>query len=124
MAELTAPTMTAPVGKIRSTGTAIVLTIITFGIYPLFWYFGVHSEMKRATNQGLGGGIALLLAIVVSIVMPFVTAAEVGNLYKAKGQPAPVSGITGLWILLPLLGSLIWFIKVNGALNAYWRAAA
>lgn len=124
MAELTAPTLTAPVGKIRGTGVAILLTIITFGIYPLFWYFGVHSDMKRATNTGLGGGIALLLAIFVGIVMPFITASEVGNLYKAKGQPAPVSALTGLWILLPIVGALIWFVKVNGALNAYWRAAA
>jgi len=124
MAELTAPVTTAPVGKIRSTGVAILLTIVTFGIYPLFWYFGVHSDMKRATNTGLGGGIALLLAFFVGFVMPFVTGSEVGNLYKARGQAAPVSGLTGFWILLPLVGPIVWFVKVNGALNAYWRAAA
>lgn len=78
--------------------------------------------MKRGTNTGLGGGIAVLLAIIVGLVMPFVTAAEVGNLYKAKGQPAPV--VTGLWILLPLMGALNWCIKVNGAPNAYWRTDA
>ena len=27
------------------------------------------------------------------------------------------------WLLLPL-GMLVWFVKVNGALNAYWRSAA
>lgn len=122
MTEVIAPV--AVVGKIRSTGIAFLLTIITFGIYPLFWYFGVHSEMKRATNSGIGGGIAVLLGLFVGIVMPFLTAAEVGNLYKNSGRPAPVSGLTGLWILLPLLGIIIWFVKVNGALNAYWRTAA
>jgi hypothetical protein len=24
--------------------------------------------------------------------------------------------------LLPLIGSIIWFVKTNGALNAYWRS--
>jgi hypothetical protein len=32
-----------------------------------------------------------------------------------------VSGVTGLWLFLPLVGGLVWFIKTNGALNAYWR---
>lgn len=122
MTEVIAPV--AAVGKIRSTGIAFLLTIITFGIYPLFWYFGVHSEMKRATNSGIGGGIAVLLGLFVGIVMPFLTAAEVGNLYKNSGRQAPVSGLTGLWILLPLVGIIVWFVKVNGALNAYWRTAA
>jgi hypothetical protein len=38
---------------------------------------------------------------------------------------APVSGVTGLWYfpgIFLLVGPLIWFIKTNGALNAYWRS--
>ena len=31
-------------------------------------------------------------------------------------------GIYGLWFLLPLIGSLIWFIQVQGALNRYWES--
>jgi len=111
-------------GKVRGTGVAILLTIVTLGIYPLYWYYSVHTELKRQTNNGLGGGIALLLAFFVGIVMPFVTANEVGQAYTARGQKPPVSAITGLWILLPLLGILIWFVKVNGAINAYWRSTA
>jgi hypothetical protein len=36
-------------------------------------------------------------------------------------QP-PVTGITGLWLLLPLVGAFVWFIKVQGALNRFWIA--
>jgi hypothetical protein len=36
-------------------------------------------------------------------------------------QHAPVRGITGLWFLLPLIGSIVWFVKVQGALNRYWE---
>jgi hypothetical protein len=110
-------------GKIRSTGISILLVIVTFGIYGWFWYYGVHDEMKRHKNgDGLGGGLALVLAIFVGIVMPFLCASEVGGLYERRGQEKPVSGITGLWILLPLVGPIIWFVKTNGALNRYWES--
>ena len=115
-----------PVGKIRSTGTCVLLSVVTLGIYSLVWYFKTHEEMKRHSNAGVGGGIALLLSIFVGIVMPFVTASEVGGLYERRGQRAPVSGATGLWVLLLgwffFVGAIVWFVKVNGALNAYWRS--
>jgi hypothetical protein len=38
------------------------------------------------------------------------------------GGKSPVSGIYGLWFLLPLVGSLIWFVQVQGALNRYWES--
>jgi hypothetical protein len=112
-----------PLGKVRSTGLSILFFIITLGIYGWFWYYGSFDEMKRHRNgQGLGGGLALILAIFVAIVMPFLTSDEVGKPYEARGQAKPVSAITGLWILLPLIGGIIWFVKTNGALNAYWES--
>jgi hypothetical protein len=33
-----------------------------------------------------------------------------------------VRGITGLWFLLPIVGHLIWFVKVQRALNRYWES--
>jgi hypothetical protein len=112
-------------GKIRGTGMCIFLAVITFGIYGLVWYFSTHEEMKRHTGQGMGGGLALVLAIFVGIVMPYITSSEVGSMYERAGLRKPVSGATGLWYFpgwFILVGPLVWFIKTNGALNAYWRA--
>jgi hypothetical protein len=117
-----APYGPGPIGKVRSTGLSIFLFIITIGIYGWFWYYGVHTEMKNHRGQGLGGGIALILAIFVGIVMPFLTSDEVGKLYEARGQAQPVTAITGLWILLPIIGGFIWFVKTNRALNDYWKS--
>ena len=111
--------------NVRSTGLSILLAIVTFGIYPIVWYFMVHDEMKRHSNEGIGGGIALLLALIIGIVMPYLTSSEVGRLYEKRGMRRPVSGATGLWYfpgMLILVGPLVWFIKTNGALNAYWRS--
>ena len=115
-----------PVGKVRSTGACIALTIVTFGIYSLYWYYATHDEMKKHTGDGLGGGLALVLAIFIGIASPFLSSSEVGKLYERRGMPAPVSGVTGLWFLLLcwffLVGAIVWFVKTNGALNAYWRS--
>lgn len=115
-----------PAGKVRSTGACMALSVVTLGFYTWYWYYKTHDEMKRHTNTGLGGGVSLLLAIFISIVMPFITASEVGGLYARRGERAPVSGVTGLWYLLLfwlfLIGPIVWFVKVNGALNSYWRS--
>jgi hypothetical protein len=114
-----------PVGKVRGTGVAILLCIVTLGIYSLVWYYQVHEEMKKHTGNGLGGGLALVLAIFIGVASPFITSSEVGNMYERVGRAKPVSGATGLWYIpgfLILVGPIVWFVKTNGALNDYWRS--
>jgi Domain of unknown function (DUF4234) len=116
----------APIGQVRSTGICILLSIVTLGIYQYVWFYKVHDEMKRHTGQGIGGGIALLLTFLVGIVMPYITSSEVGGLYSRRGQRPPVTGVTGLWyfpgVFLLFIGPIVWFVKTNAALNAYWRS--
>jgi hypothetical protein len=33
-----------------------------------------------------------------------------------------VSGKTGFWMFLPLVGYFVWTIKVQGALNRFWAS--
>jgi hypothetical protein len=115
-----------PIGKIRSTGTCVLLSIVTLGVYTWYWYYKTHEEMKAHSGTGIGGPLALILAMFVGIAMPFLTPSEVGGLYERRGQAKPVSGSTGLWFLLLgwllFVGAIVWFVKTNGALNAYWRS--
>jgi len=117
---------TVPVGTIRSTGTCILLTIVTLGFYTWYWYYKTHEEMKQHSGTGIGGAVALILAIFVGIAMPFLSSHEVGGLYERRGQAKPVSATTGLWFLLLgwllLIGAIVWFVKTNSALNEYWRS--
>ena len=121
-ASATAASAGKPTGQIRGTGKVMILWIVTLGIYGLIWYYKTHNELKAHTGEGLGGGIALLLALFVGIVMPFVTGSEVGKLYQRDGQEPPVTGKTGFWILLPIIGLFIWISKVQSALNRYWES--
>src|SRR4051794_33095797 len=75
-----------PIGKVRSTWAVIGLSIITFGIYSLYYYFATHEEMKRHSGDGVGGAIGLVLAIfTLGLVTPFLLPHEVGNLYARQG---------------------------------------
>jgi hypothetical protein len=103
----------------------ILLPIVTFGISSLVWCYKIHDEMKRHTGHDVGGGLGLLIALFLGIVSPFVVSTEVGQLFERSGTRAPVSGASGLWYLpgmFILIGSIIWFVKTNGALNANWRS--
>ncbi len=111
-----------PIGKPRSWIAVVLLSIITIGIYGLYWQYKTFQEMKDHSGNGIGGVVGLILAIFLGFVNPFIMSAEVGNLYEAAGQEKPVSGITGLWIILPLIGGFVWLAKTQNALNRYWEA--
>src|SRR3954470_6455949 len=101
-------------GNVRSPWGVIGLSIITLGIYGLYWQYANFKEMKDYSGEGIGGGLGLVLAIFLSIVNVFLMPAEVGGLYASKGQEKPVSGVTGCWILLPIVGAFVWLFKTQG----------
>ena len=113
---------TGPLGQQRGIGFGILLFIVTLGIYSLWWVFKTQDEVKEHSSQGVGGVLGLVIYIVVSIVSWFLIPSEVGKMYKQDGREAPFTGWTGLWLLLPIIGAFVWFIKIQGALNRYWES--
>ncbi len=111
-----------PVGKIRNPWAVIVFSIITIGIYTLYWTYQVFRELKEHTGQGVGPVVGLVIEILINIVNLFLLPSEIGNMYAAEGKEKPVSGLTGFWNLIPLVGTIIWFFKVQSALNAHWES--
>ena len=113
---------TGPLGQPRGIVFAILMAIITLGIYTLYWVFKTQDEVKNHSGQGVGGVLGLVIYIVVSPVTWFLVPSEVGKMYMQDGRPAPFTGWTGLWLLLPIIGAFVWFIKIQGALNRYWES--
>ena len=114
-----------PAGQLRPTGMTILLVLVTFGIWSFIYYYNVQEEMKRHSGEGLGGLIALVIAIFVGVLEPFFLSYEVGQLYVRRGEQPPVSALTALWFfpgVLILVGPFIWFVKTNKALNFYWQS--
>ena len=118
------PSTTGPLGQKRGIAFGILIFIVTLGIYGFYWVFKTHEEIREHSGIGLGGVIGLVVFIVIAPVTFFEIPSEVGKMYKADGREAPMTGWTGLWFLLPLVGHIIWFVKVQGALNRYWERKA
>jgi hypothetical protein len=110
------------VGKPRGVAFVAIIGLLTFGIYWLVWYYKTGEEIKRYSGEGLGGVLWLVIGMVAGIVLIFVAPSEVGKLYSREGQQPPVTGKTGFWMLLPLIGYFVWVAKVQGALNRFWTS--
>ena len=111
-----------PLGNVRHVWLTLVLIILTLGIYGLWWYYKTHKEMREFSGDGLGGWPALIFAIIpiLGIILWFTVPTEVARLYEGQEKPSPVRSLTGLWMLIPIAGGIIWFYKVQSALNAFW----
>jgi len=123
MSQLAAEQQRGPIGYTRSIGLSILWAILTIGIYTFVWVYKTHNEIKRYSGNGVGGVVGLVIYIVIPPVTYFIIPSEVRYMYEdLDGGTSPVRGIYGLWFLLPLIGGLIWFIQVQGALNRYWES--
>ena len=112
-----------PVGETRSVGLSILWFILTLGIYGIYWVYKTQEEVKRYSGNGIGGVLGLVMVILIAPVTYFIVPSEVRYMYEdLDGGQSPVRGVTGLWFLLPIVGSIIWFVKVQGALNRYWES--
>jgi hypothetical protein len=109
-----------PLGKPRSQGLVILLTVVTLGIWTTVWSYQNGEELKQRTGQGLGGVAYLFITLLISPVTMFLMAGEVEQLYRREGKEPPITTIWGLWFLLPLIGNLIWYFRIQAALNDYW----
>ncbi len=115
---------TGPLGQERGILFGILIFIVTFGLYGLYWVFQTQEETRRHSGEGIGGGVGLIIYVIAGIATPFIVGSEVGRMYEKDGRQKPVSGATGFWILLPIAGPIVWWVKVQGALNRYWHDKA
>ena len=112
-----------PVGNTRSIGLCILWAVLTLGIYTFIWTYKTQEEIKRYSGNGVGGVIGLVIYILISPITFFLVPSETRYMYEdLDGQRSPVRGIYGLWFLLPIIGHIVWFVQVQGALNRYWES--
>src|SRR3954463_1497939 len=96
-----APLPKGPIGKPRPIGLTILLTIVTLGIYGLYWTYVTFEELKQHNGKGIGGVVGLIIGIFVGFVNFFILPAEIKAMYEEDGRQSPVDPIIGLWFLLP-----------------------
>jgi hypothetical protein len=109
-------------GVFYSKGLTILLMIVTLGIWGFFWTYRTNEDLKRYNGDGLGGWLGVVIYLLLSVILMFTIPNEIKNSYERDGRPSPVSALWGLWFLLPIIGHFVWYLKVQGALNDFWRS--
>jgi hypothetical protein len=109
-------------GAYYSPGLVILLMIVTLGIWGIFWTYRTNEDLRRYKGDGLGGVLGIVLYLLLSIVLMFTIPDEIQKMYERDGRQSPVSAVWGLWFLLPLIGHIIWYVKVQHALNDFWSS--
>ena len=105
------------------------LSLITLGIYGLYWYYKVNEEILRFTRDETISPSRSLLAVIpgfLLIVPPFIAYYNTANhIAQIQQQRSMVSQISPA--LVVLLGILIWIgmaAYVQEHLNRVWDAAS
>lgn len=107
----------------RNVATCIVLSIITCGIYTLYWWVKVTDDVSLVTNRpGTSGGVALLLSIITCGIYGLYWAWTMGEkLDAARADHGIAPGSFSIvFLLLNLFGlGIITLALIQSELNKY-----
>ena len=107
----------------RSVPLCIVLSIVTCGIYTLYWFVCATNETDAVTGEpGPGGGMSLLLTIITCGIYGLYWGWKMGDKLdasRARNGVAPGS-FSILFLVLNLFGfTVITLAIVQNELNRY-----
>jgi hypothetical protein len=108
-----------PIGIQRNIGKQILLSIVTLGLYSVYWVYQSHEDISQHTRAGVTGVIGVLIYVIAGVVTLFLLPIEIKRMYELDGQTSPVGPATAFWILL---FGIPWYVKCQSALNQYWAS--
>lgn len=107
----------------RNVAVCVILSIVTCGIYMLYWYVCVVNEVDAVTEApGPGGGMCLLLTIVTCGIYNVYWGWKMGDkLDASRARHGVVPGSFAiLFLLLNLFGLTIVSLAISQSeLNKY-----
>ena len=107
----------------RSIGTCVVLSIITCGIYGIFWFISITDDMRAVSGDTrLSGGTCFLLTLVTCGIYGFYWAYLMGKAsMQAKAKyNMPVEDNSILYLILQLFGlGIVNYCLMQNDLNAF-----
>ncbi len=107
----------------RSIGLCILLSIVTCGIYGLYWFICLTDESNAVAGEpGTSGPVALLLSIVTCGIYFFYWGYKLGEkLDKARAYNNVPSGSLGIvFLLLNIFGlGIITYALAQNEINKY-----
>ena len=107
----------------------LALSLITLGIYGLYWYYKVNEEIQRYTNDQTISPSRSLLAVIpgfLLIVPPFIayynTANHIVQMQQQRGMASQISPALVVIIALVLWIGMAAYVQEH--LNRVWESAS
>ena len=107
-----------PLPKRRGVGFVVVMSFT--GIYEIYWLYRTFKEVKAYRGAGIDGVLGVVASIFV--VGAFLLPSYVGRMVRAEGRDRYIGAWTGLWVLVPYIGGIVWLVRVQSALNDFVAA--
>ncbi|MCL2072056.1 MAG: DUF4234 domain-containing protein [Oscillospiraceae bacterium] len=117
-----------PVGTNRSPVTVIILSIVTCGIYSIYWHYVVGKEVNAALGKEAVNPMLVLVSLICApVLFYFIYTLDKAMIELAEEKGKHYSSNFALWIVCALLagvGIYIEMMQVQSTLNDIWDAAA
>lgn len=107
----------------RSIATCIILSIVTLGIYGLYWVAKITDESKalaKDENSLPTGGMVVLLTIVTCGIYSFYWAYKIGQIqYKAEKDRnlEDAKDNSAIYLILEILLSIVGWALMQNEIN-------
>jgi TRAP-type mannitol/chloroaromatic compound transport system permease small subunit len=113
------------IGKTRSPLSVILLSIVTCGIYAIYWYYATMEDINRLYDeQQMKSGMLLILSILCPPVIFYIYYMFDKCLKQVSvRENIEYDGGLILWLLLSLLAGVGWFVAIwqtQSTLNRIW----
>lgn len=104
----------------RNIVTAIILSIVTCGIYAIYWYYTILNDLYTANNQPSKAGTDVLLTIITCGIYGFYMAYQMGKMINSAhiqwGLPEKDDSV--VYLLLSIFGlGIVNYCLVQTDLN-------
>lgn len=104
----------------RSLPVCIILSIVTCGIYGIYWFVCMTNEVNLLTGrQDTSGGVAFLLTLVTCNIYAIYWAYKMGEKLDAakamRGIPSSNSGV--LYLILELIFPIAAWALIQNEIN-------
>ena len=104
----------------RNIGLCIFLTIITCGIYSIYWFIKITDDVSRVSNNNeMTGGKAFLFTLLTCGIYGYYWAYQIGkNLNSIEGNNENDQSV--LYLVLQILGlGIVNYGLIQNELNKY-----
>lgn len=111
------------VGQTRTVWKALVLYLVTFGIWRRIWLYRVNKELDGHEALGLRHNlniVLLCLPVVGPSILTAQTAVRTGRMLTGSAIPYGMPWLVYLATWIPILGNLFFIAWEQGRLNRFW----